>query len=285
MVCASELKGNCKLNYFGNDLTNDNLKSIAISDDFPFELGDILLFVGYNELGESGLQDSPEESKTYTFQFATNIPCIGAPTVDYGGQIYNTIQIYSQCWFKENLNVGEMIPSSQTPSNNNIIEKYCMADDEYYCDNFAGGLYFSYEMMNYTNQPGGQGICPDGWHVPDDLDWQILEGAVDSEFGVGDEEWGNYEWRGSDAGGNLKQTGTANWEPPNTGATDAFGFSAIAGGYFVQGEFWGPWYKGFFWSSSANLFFRNMDWNQKMVKRDTGPNSMAISVRCVKDDD
>ncbi len=284
MISRSSGKSDSKLEYLGMKSSFSNFKYQETGKDFPFDIGDQLLYVGYTELGESGMSDTPESDTEYTLQFATNIPCIGEATVDYGGQVYNTIQFYSQCWLKENLNVGTMIPSSQTPSNNNIIEKYCMADDEYYCNNFAGGLYFSYEMMNYTNQPGGQGICPDGWHVPDDLDWQILEGAVDSEFGIGDEEWGNYEWRGSDAGGNLKQTGTANWEPPNTGATDAFGFTALPGGYFVQSAFWGPGYKGFFWSSSSNLF-RNMDWDQKLVRRDTGPNSMAISVRCVKDDD
>ncbi len=101
------------------------VKSEQWNKDFPFELGDELLFVGYNELGESGMVDSPEESATYTIQFATNIPCMGAPTVEYEGQTYNTIQIYSQCWLKENLNVGAMISATQSQENNNTIEKYC----------------------------------------------------------------------------------------------------------------------------------------------------------------
>jgi len=285
MFCASDSKSNCKINHEGKIISTHGFKSAGSNKDFPFELGDILLFVGYIELGESGMQDSPGESSTYTIQFATNIPCIGTPTVDYEGQIYNTIQIYSQCWFKENLNVGEMIPVSQSQTNNNTIEKCCMGDDAYYCNNFAGGLYFWDEMMNYTNEPGGQGICPEGWHIPDDMDWQILEGAVDSEYKIGNPEWGYNDWRGSDAGGNLKQTGTTNWVPPNTGATDAFGFSALPGGYIVQGGFWGLEYKGYFWSSDiVENFFRNMDWNQVKIKRDNGVGSgLAISVRCVKD--
>ena len=285
MFCTSDSERNCKINHLGNKFANYSFKSIAISDDFPFELGDILLFVGYNELSESGLQDSPEESTIYTFQFATNIPCIGTPTVDYEGQTYNTIQIYSQCWFKENLNVGVMIPSSQYQTNNDTIEKYCISDNEYHCNNFAGGLYFWSEMMNYANEPGGKGICPDGWHIPDDLDWQILEGAVDSEYKIGNPEWENYDWRGTDAGGNLKQTGTTNWEPPNTGATNAFGFTALPGGYFVQGGFWGPGHKGYFWSSDIVVkIYRNMDWNQVMINRNDSGNGLAISVRCLKDD-
>lgn len=287
MFCSSNLKSDCRLNYVGNNLKNEHFKSEQWNKDFPFEPGDELLFVGYNDLGESGIVDSPEESTTYTLQFATNIPCIGVPTVDYEGQVYNTVQIYSQCWFKENLNVGEMIPASQSQTNNNIIQKYCPLDNEYYCNTFAGALYQWTEMMNYTNEPVVQGICPEGWHIPTDLDWKVLEGAVDNDYGIGNPEWDNTDWRGSDVGGNLKQTGTSFWDPPNTGATDAFGFSALPGGYVVQGGYWGGGWKGYFWSSdNVEHFFRDMDSDKVMIKRGNGVGAgLAISVRCLKDKD
>jgi len=145
-------------------------KAMQLLGELPFELGDDLLFIGFNELGESGIIDSPEEPANYTIQFATNIPCIGAPTVDYEGQTYNTIQIYSQCWLKENLNVGTMINSSQAQLNNNVIEKYCLVDDPAQCDTY-GGIYMWEELMQYTTEEGVQGICPTGWHVPSDEDW------------------------------------------------------------------------------------------------------------------
>ena len=285
MFSTGQLKGRTELQYMGEVLDYSNTKSVTAINDLPFELGDVLLYVAYSSSEESGILDSPEVNSDYIFQFATNIPCIDAPTVEYEGQIYNTIQIYSQCWFKENLNVGEMIPASQSQTNNNTIEKYCPLDDEYYCNTFAGALYLWSEMMDYANEPGAQGICPEGWHIPTDLDWQVLEGAVDSGYGIGNPEWANTDWRGSDAGGNLKQTGTTNWMSPNTGATDAFGFTALPGGYIVQGEYWGGMWKGYFWSShNVENFFRNMDWNQKTIKRDNGVGGgLAISVRCMKD--
>lgn len=275
----------CSLEYIGNNDFTPRTKSTTETQDFSFTLGDILLYIGYTDTIQSGRQDAPETSNTITLQFATNIPCPGTPTIDYGGQTYNTIQVYNQCWMKENLNVGTMINSTILPTDNDTIEKYCFANSSYYCNNILGGLYMWDEMMKYTNETGGQGICPDGWHVPDDLDWQILEGAVDSEFKIGNSEWENYQWRGMDAGGNLKQTGTAIWEPPNTGATDAFGFTALPAGYFVQNAFWGAGYKGYFYSSdNADKFYRNMDWNQMMTRRGTGGGVFSISVRCVKDD-
>ncbi len=146
-----------------------------------------------------------------------------------------------------------------------------------------GGMYFWNEMMSYTNINGGQGICPPGWHIPDELDWQLLEGSVDSQYKTGDPEWDNYDWRGSDAGGSLKQTGNLYWEPPNTGATDAFGFTTLPGGYFVQGAFWGPGYKAYFWSSDiVQMYYRNMDYNQAMIKKDTVGTGAAFSVRCIR---
>ncbi|MCD4695569.1 MAG: hypothetical protein K8S16_04940, partial [Bacteroidales bacterium] len=285
MISRSSGKSDSKLEYLGMKSSISNFKYQETGKDFPFNIGDQLLYVGYTELSESGMSDTPESDTEYTLQFATNIPCIGEATVDYGGQVYNTIQIYSQCWFKENLNVGEMIPVSQSQTNNNTLEKYCPLDDEYYCNTFSGGLYQWSEMMNYANEPEVQGICPDGWHIPTDFDWQILEGAVDGVYGIGNPEWANTDWRGSDAGGNLKQTGTTNWMSPNTGATDAFGFTALPGGYIVQGEYWGGMWKGYFWSShNVENFFRNMDWNQKTIRRDNGVGGgLAISVRCMKD--
>jgi len=274
----------CQLNYMGGEQFNETYKSKTAKDIFEFFPGDEGLFIAYADGLESGFAETPQnQQESFTFQFATNIPCIGNPTIEYGGQTYNTVQIYSQCWLKENLNVGEMIPSSESQSNNNTIEKYCMVDDPIGCEYF-GGLYFWNEMMNYAFEIGGQGICPDGWHVPADIDWQILEGATDSEIEIGSTEWGYTGWRGNDVGGNLKQTGTELWEPPNTGATDAFGFCALPAGYFVQDEFWGPGYKTYLWCSNyPGKFYRNLDWNMIQIRRGIGGDEAAFSVRCVKD--
>jgi len=66
-------------------------------------------------------------------------PCPNLPAVNYGGKIYNTVQIGTQCWLKENLNIGTMIPVNQDGSNNGSIEKYCYNNDINNC-NVYGGL-------------------------------------------------------------------------------------------------------------------------------------------------
>ncbi|MBE0662997.1 MAG: hypothetical protein IH597_11085 [Bacteroidales bacterium] len=155
---------------------------------------------------ESGIWDIPSQSKTYTFQFAKNIPCIEHPTVSYEGKVYNTVQILSQCWLSENLNVGSMINGDLEQTNNGVVEKYCLNNVEDSCSIY-GGLYQWNEMMNYNQAGDTNTICPPGWHVPTDIEWQILEGVADSQYGIVDSIWtSNWLYRGFDQALNLKST-------------------------------------------------------------------------------
>ncbi len=96
----------CNLVYNGQDDLPLNLKSNKVKSGFVFDLGDQLNYTAYSFLGESSIIDSPTNNKSYTFNFVTAQPCPGTPTITYEGQVYNTILIGNQCWFKENLNVG-----------------------------------------------------------------------------------------------------------------------------------------------------------------------------------
>jgi len=146
--------------------------------------------------------------------FTTQNPCPGIPIVNYGGQAYNTIQIGNQCWLRENLNIGTRINGSQNQTNNSFIEKYCYDDLESNCDIY-GGLYQWDEVMQYIYTEGLQGICPSGWHLPDDVDWDILLQNVGTA---------------GFAGGSLKQAGTIHWAAPNNRATNNSEFTALPGG-------------------------------------------------------
>jgi len=238
-------------------------------------------------LRESGILDNPAENQTYIFQFATNIPCLGTPTVDYEGQLYNTIQIFSQCWLKENLNVGLEIYGIQNQENNGIIEKYCYNDSPDSCAKY-GGLYQWHEMMQTTNQQGAQGICPPGWHLPTDEEWKVLEGAVDSQYGIGDPEWDiSWGYRGYDAGLNLKST--SGWAFNNNG-TDFFGFSGLPGGLRanIDGHFYHLANRGFWWTSTRidpnYVWLRSLDYSSTEVNIYDNHNQVGQSVRCIRND-
>jgi uncharacterized protein (TIGR02145 family) len=272
----------CKISYSGYKESKYSFKD-GINTYESFDAGDELLMVGYVGADVSGFTDFPETDKNYVFQFATNMPCPGLDSLEYDGQWYKTIQVKGQCWFKQNLNVGELIVISYDQTDNNIIEKYCMDNTEYWCS-MLGGFYKWNEAMQYTSETGAQGICPDGWHIPSEYDWRVLEGVVDSEYRIGDSHWGSNGWRGTDAGGNLKAIGTEWWAEPNTGATDAYGFSALPSGYIVEEGFWGVGWKTYMWSSDyPGMYYRDLDWNQSKIKRDNGGTAPAFSIRCVKD--
>ncbi len=258
----------CRLEYAGNSAGGGSLKSSPLKQSLIAQ--------------ESGILDAPQASKTVTFQFATNIPCPGTPTVTYGGQVYNTIQIFSQCWLAENLNVGTMISGSQDMSDNGILEKYCYDDSYLNCDVY-GGLYQWDEMMQYTTQPGAQGICPQGWHLPSDDEWKVLAGAVDSQYGIGDPVWeGDWVYAGYDVGFNLKAD--HDWDNDGEGV-DLYGFSALPGGGEMNGNSGNKGILGIWFTSSErppDAWGRNFSNSSNQIQRTNNYKAAAFSVRCMK---
>jgi len=100
--------------------------------------------------------------------------------MDNEGNVYKTVKIGAQTWMAENLNIGTMIHAETGGTNNNgiqtnngVIEKYCYLNLEAYCDTL-GALYAWTEALQYDTIENTQGICPDGWHVPSDEDWDEL---------------------------------------------------------------------------------------------------------------
>ncbi len=135
-------------------------------------------------------------------------PC-GTLTVDYEGKTYNTVLIGSQCWLKENLDIGTMVTGVTDQTDNATIEKYCYNDDPANCDIY-GGLYQWDEAMQYSTSPGAQGICPTGWHISTLAEFQTLSSAVGGD------------------GNALKAIGQGSGGGEGTNTS---GFSALLAGY------------------------------------------------------
>jgi uncharacterized protein (TIGR02145 family) len=236
---------------------------------------------------KSGILDDPETDKTYIFQFASNIPCPEKTSVSYDGKVYSTLQILSQCWLKENLNVGTMISGTIEQSNNGTMEKYCYEDIESNCDTY-GGLYQWNETMMYSTGQFAKGICPPGWHLPMDEEWKVLEGAVDGQYGFGDLEWDGEGYRGYNVGSSLKEAGTTHWNPPNYGSTNSSGFTGLPGGNrdYSTGTFANMGAGGSFWSSSedgtGNAWYRALNYASPHAYRKYVDKAAGYSVRCLR---
>ncbi len=279
----NEFAGQCKLEYSSYRETTVNIKSQEAISDFGFCLGDYLRYIGFatNELDINGsdiIVDAPQTDKLYIFEISEGIPCPGIPTITYDFQIYNTVLIGTQCWLKENLNAGVKVSGSQT--NNGVIEKYCYDNDETYCDEY-GGLYKWNEMMQYTTAPAAQGICPDGWHIPTEFEWQDLEfylGMAPCQI-----EWPG--WRGVNEGWKLKST--FGWNNNGNGI-DSVGFRGLPAGHrppdglFADLTIYACW-----WSSTEkpvnDAYCRLLKDEFIKINRKFLPMTWGISVRCLKD--
>ena len=195
---------------------------------------------------------------------------------DEEGNIYNTVIIGDQCWTLENLNTGDRIDGGINQTDNNNIEKYCYGDLESNCDIY-GGLYQWHEIMDYSTQEGAQGVCPDGWHIPNDAEWWALKSSM-----------------GIPAGGELKSSGTVGaatglWQDPNTSGTNSSGFTGLCGGlldmssvsYYLLG------YSGYYWSSTERdtyyAWVRRLSFIDDLAARLFYNKTRGLSVRCLKD--
>ena len=125
----------------------------------------------------------------------------GLETVtDVDGNVYHVVQIGDQCWMKENLRVthfadGRALEPAYSVSDGNKANIYYKTNGSIYskgpCDGTLtfdqhvaryGLMYNWYTAMDNANPDYGmtnvQGICPDGWHLPDTTEWQTLEAAA-----------------------------------------------------------------------------------------------------------
>ena len=199
-------------------------------------------------------------------------------------QVYSTVLIDSQCWMKQNLNVGARINTAQESINNSITEKYCNNDNESNCAVY-GGLYQWGEMVQYLNGasnstswdpvPAGnvQGICPAGWHLPTDEAWTTLT---------------TYLGGTAVAGGKIKEAGYVHWVAPNTGATNSSGFTALGGGNRdYGGYYYSTTQTGVFWSatnySGDHAWYYSLAYYLERIDRLHTSKYDAFSVRCIKD--
>jgi len=231
--------------------------------------------IGQNSIDVEVKNGLGETDATWTLVniFFTNSPCGDDLTIEYEERTYHTVAIGEQCWLKENLNVGNPIAVENQQTNNGTIEKWCYDNNAGNCAIY-GGLYQWDEMMEYTTTEGAQGICPVGWHIPSESDWNDL-----SNFLGGD-----------NPGGRLKATTL--WNPPNTGANNETGFTALPGGWCAWGGgdnylFQGININASFMGSYSTMTHHGgiMLWysTNAFQSHEDSPLESGRSVRCLKD--
>lgn len=209
---------------------------------------------------------------------------LGVATLsDVDGNNYEYVQIGTQIWMAENLKVThyadgtpiDLVTNGTTWSNLSETDKaYC-----FYSNNEGtsyGALYTWAAATNgessSQNPSNVQGVCPDGWHLPSDAEWAQLRDYI----GI------------TGAGGKLKETGTAHWTSPNTGATDEYNFTGLPNGQRLDnGTFESKGTYGYFWTSKQSSSGIGsgvyLVYNSGSMLWSSTSKEIGRSVRCVKD--
>lgn len=199
------------------------------------------------------------------------------------GQTYKTVKIGHQWWMAENLNYAYMLSTDSLDSSS-----FCYNNSPEYCEKY-GRLYPWAAAIDSagTFSVGGKGcdlnttcvlrypvrgLCPEGWHIPNENEWFVLIKAMNGSYRAG-----------------KKLKSTDGWIENGNGI-DGFSFTVLpAGGrlgleknYRYEGE------EALFWTSSRNsggnptgMTTRNYS---NRITQESAINH-AISIRCIKDDE
>ena len=157
----------------------------------------------YRLVGKNQFGDSSETSKKLTAYIADS----GAFVDGRDGQKYPWVRVGTQRWMAQNLNY-------------NADSSVCYGRNSENCTTY-GRLYSWTSAMNLPSSDNAvlvsaseknKGICPSGWHIPNNAEWHDLLSYVDS----------------LKAPQSLRSK--SSWSASYSG-TDLFGFSALPAGY------------------------------------------------------
>jgi len=161
------------------------------------------VFVGYTDNNKYFVPTKTyEEWDKFNLNKPTSVGVIDCPVepctsaFEYMGQTLNGVYVGEpgdpnrQCWLTQNLNVGATT-TGVWGTDNGIIEKRCYNDITDNCNNSDGSLYSFHEAMNYPEYDGNdylsdglQGICPPGWHVPTDVEFNMMYQLMEVPTGL-----------------------------------------------------------------------------------------------------
>ena len=202
------------------------------------------------------------------------------PQLDYGsvidqeGNSYKTMIIGSQEWMAENLKTssyrnGNPIPNVQSKDEWVQLDAGAWV---HYDNNVENECPYG-KLYNWYAVSDNRGLCPTGWRVPTDDDWDQLTDHL------GDL---------NSAGAKMKSAGTVYWAGENSGAVNSSGFSGLPGGSSINGDFNEIGKHGRWWSSTkhptfGSAYYRQLNYHLASLKRHDLSQYQGFSVRCIRE--
>lgn len=238
-------------------------------------------------INSAGVSYGNQISFTTTAVGSISTPGAG---VTFDGYNYSSIIFGNgQEWMAENLRTSVYRNGSAIPGNVSDASWYTLASGaqaDY--DNVVANSAIYGKLYNWYAVADTAGLCPTGWHVPNDWDWNKMIKFLDPGA-----DTSGYIVPSLVAGGMLKSTGTLQagtglWVSPNTDATNLSGFSGLPGGwrendgsYILLGD------SGYWWSSTQGstsiAWYRVIGYLYGSVGLDYLNKRYGLSVRCIRD--
>lgn len=199
--------------------------------------------------------------------FTTKPDLIERGTVqDIEGNIYETVRIGNQNWMAENLktttlNDGTPIELVLSDLNGSEWLRFNQPAYSFLFDNIKNMEIYgaSYNFKAVLTEK----ICPNGWHVPSNEEWNELKNFL-----------------GDSVGNKLKEAGFEHWRKyPDSEASNSSGFTGLPGGVRMSyGRFYD--YIGGWWSN-YNSSYWYVNTNDAYLSH--GQDATGASIRCLED--
>lgn len=234
----------------------------------------------------SNITDLTPETTYYVRAYATNEKGTGygqsvtfttiqeesITVIDADGNEYQTVTIGSQKWMAENLkttkyNDGTSIPniSENAAWDGLTTGAFCTYFNDAVNKSIYGNLY------NWFAVETGK-LCPTGWHVPSDAEWNTLTDYLST-----------HGFDGTQGKALKDQQGWYN----NGNGTDDYGFTAKPGGSRQNAGFFANIVSnGYWWTSTSDNAYdvsvKNISFDKDVVSTYTYYKKYGFSIRCIR---
>lgn len=211
-------------------------------------------------------------------------PPLGGAT-DIDGNTYPTVVIGNQEWMATNLKATSYNDGTPIPLMEDAFTwaglrtgSYSWYDNDIANKDVYGALYNWYVIQYLQLRSRIDDICPTNFYLPSRGVFEALVAALGGS---------------TVASGALKETGTSHWDPPNSGATNQSGFTALptgnrddAGSFVAKGQ------SGSWWSSDdsdtpdlavASFFYLDDTSTTYSATVATHPYEDGLAIRCMRD--
>ncbi len=273
--------------------TNDGFEFINWTDG---DTGDVV------SQDEEFMFTMPDRDVTLNANFDVIDPCQGITKPNIDGYEYDIVNIGDRCLFAENLRTTQYYNGDNIQTGLSEQDWHDTSDGAYvvYPHSEISGINSDAQVVDAygklynwyaVNDP--RGICPDGWEVMSDDDWNyIINYSIIVFEDVTEHTVANVLKSCRQDGhpdGNCDTNNHPRWDPnPSHNGVDYFGFSALPGGsrlHVAMEAYLNIGTIGYWWTSTEQsadrALRRNMTSSSGRVTPNANDKNAGYSVRCV----